>query len=67
MFILMFGIVVIISGIAFLLIKMNININIEIIENILNTYGMSLLIGIIVLLYFISYKISCKIYNKKEE
>ena len=67
MFVLVFGIVAIISGIAFLLIKMNININIEIIENILNNYGMLLLIGIIVLLYFISYKISCKVYNKKEE
>lgn len=67
MFILVFGIVSIVSGIAFLLIKMNITINIEIIENILNNYGMFLLIAIIALMYFISYKISCKVYNKKEE
>ena len=67
MFILVLGIVVIVSGIAFLLIKMNININIEIIENILNNYGMFFLIAVIVLMYFISYKISCEIYSKKEE
>ena len=67
MFILVFGIVAIVSGIAFLFIKMNININIEIIENIINNYGMLLLIAVIVLMYFVSYKISCKVYNKKEE
>ena len=66
MFILVFGIVSIVSGIAFLLIKMNITINIEIIENILNNYGMFLLIAVIALMYFISYKISCKVYNKKK-
>ena len=67
MFILVFSIVVIISGIAFLLINMNININMGAIENLFNHYGIPLLIGIIVLMYDFSYKISCKIYNKKEE
>ena len=67
MFILVFGIVAIVSGIAFLLIKMNININMGRLENILNNYGIPLLIAIIVLMYLISYKISCRIYKKKEE
>ena len=67
MFILVFGIVAIISGIIFFLIKMNININMGRLENILNNYGIPLLIAIIVLMYLISYKISCRIYKKKEE
>lgn len=67
MFILVFGIVAIISGIIFLLMKMNININMGILENILNNYGVLLLIAIIALMYLISYKISCRIYKKKEE
>lgn len=67
MFILVFGIVAIISGIIFFLIKMNININMDRLENILNNYGIPLLIAIIALMYLISYKISCRIYKKKEE
>lgn len=67
MFILVFGIVAIISGIIFFLIKMNININMGRLENILNNYGIPLLIAIIALMYLISYKISCRIYKKKEE
>lgn len=67
MFILVFGIVAIISGIIFFLMKMNININMGILENILNNYGVLLLIAIIALMYLISYKISCRIYKKKEE
>ena len=67
MFILVFVIVAIISGIIFFLIKMNININMGILENILNNCGIPLLIAIIALMYLISYKISCRIYKKKEE
>lgn len=67
MFILVFGIVAIISGIIFFLIKMNININMGRLENILNNYGIPLLIAIIALIYLISYKISCRIYKKKEK
>ncbi len=67
MFILVFGIVAIVSGLVFLLMKMNISLNMELIEMFLNNFGILLLLVIIALMYFISYKISCKIYNKKEE
>ena len=67
MFILVFGIVAIVSGLVFLLMKMNISLNMELIEMFLNNFGILLLLVIIALMYFISYKISCKVYNKKEE
>ena len=35
-------------------------------ENILNNYGIPLLVGVIILMYFISYKISCKLFYKKD-
>ena len=66
MFVLVFGMVVIISGIAFLFMKTNVVINTGIIENLLNNYGIPLLVGVIILMYFISYKISCKIFYKKD-
>ena len=66
MFVLVFGMVVIISGIAFLFMKTNVVINTGIIENLLNNYGIPLLVGVIILMYFISYKISCKLFYKKD-
>ena len=66
MFVLVFGMVEIISGIAFLFMKTNVVINTGIIENLLNNYGIPLLVGVIILMYFISYKISCKIFYKKD-
>ncbi len=67
MFILVFALVVIISGAMFLLIKANININLEAIEQFFNTYGIGILLISIVIMQYISYKISFKIYSNTEE
>lgn len=67
MFILTFLLVLIISGIGFLIMKSNININLEIFENFMDRFGMIFLVLLIAIMYFISYKASCKIYSNKEE
>lgn len=67
MFILIFLLVLIISGIGFLIMKSNININLEIFENFMDRFGMIFLVLLIAIMYFISYKASCKIYSNKEE
>lgn len=67
MFILIFLLVLIISGIGFLIMKSNININLEIFESFMNRFGMIFLVLLIGSMYFISYKASCKIYSNKEE
>ena len=67
MFVLIFLLVVLISGIGFLIMKSNININLEIFENFMDRFGMIFLVLLIAIMYFISYKASCKIYSNKEE
>lgn len=67
MFVLIFLLVLIISGIGFLIMKSNININLEIFENFMDRFGMIFLVLLIAIMYFISYKASCKIYSNKEE
>lgn len=67
MFILIFLLVVLISGIGFLIMKSNININLDIFENFMERFGMIFLVLLIGSMYFISYKASCKIYSNKEE
>ena len=67
MFILIFLLVVLISGIGFLIMKSNININLEIFESFMDRFGMIFLVLLIGIMYFISYKLSCKIYSNKEE
>lgn len=67
MFILIFLLVLLISGIGFLIMKSNININLEIFENFMDRFGMIFLVLLIAIMYFISYKASCKIYSNKEE
>ena len=67
MFILIFLLVVLISGIGFLIMKSNININLEIFESFMDRFGMIFLVLLIGIMYFISYKVSCKIYSNKEE
>lgn len=67
MFELIFIIIVIILGIGFLIMKAGININFDIIKKFISRFGL-LLIGILmIIMYFISYKTSCKIYKNKEE
>ena len=67
MFILLFVLIVIVFGIAFLLMKANFNINVEMIESFMNKYGLILLAFLMIIMYYISYKISYKIYKNKEE
>ena len=67
MFILIFILFLIIAGITFLIMKSNLNINIELIENFMNKFGIILLVLLMAVMYFISYKISCKIYKNKED
>ena len=67
MFILVFILIAIIAGIGFLIMKANVNIDLEMIENFMNKFGIALLIASIVAMYYISYKVSYKIYNNKEE
>ena len=67
MFILLFVLIVIVLGIAFLLMKANFNINIEMIESFMNKYGLILLAFLMIIMYYISYRISYKIYKNKEE
>ena len=67
MFILLFVLIVIVFGIAFLLMKANFNINVEMIESFMNKYGLILLAFLMIIMYYISYRISYKIYKNKEE
>ena len=67
MFILLFLLILAILGIAFLIMKTNLNINLEMIESFMNKFGIALLILAMVVMFFISYKISYKIYKNKEE
>ncbi len=65
MFILIFLIIAIIVGGAFLFSNLKLGINIEKISNFLSNYGLIILIITTMLMLYISYKISCKIYCKK--
>ena len=67
MFILLFLLILAILGIGFLIMKANLNINLEMIESFMNKFGIVLLILAMVVMFFISYKISYKIYKNKEE
>lgn len=67
MFVLIFLLVVLISGIGFLIMKSNININLEVFENFMDKFGSIFLVFLIAIMYFISYKVSCKVYKNKEE
>ena len=67
MFLLIFILIVVIAGIGFLIVNANINIDMMMIENFMNKYGIILLIGFMIIMYYISYRISYKIYKNKEE
>ena len=67
MFVLVFALIVIIAGAGFLIIKSGINIDIQQVNNIINKYGLIILAAFMIVMYFISYKISYKIYSNKEE
>ena len=67
MFVLLFVLIVLVAGAGFLIMKANLNINVEMIESFMNKYGLILLAILMIVMYYISYKISYKIYKNKEE
>lgn len=66
MFILIFILVLLIMGIVYIAGNITFNIDLGILENILGNYGIILELVIICLMYYISYRISNRIYKKKE-
>lgn len=67
MFVLLFILVAIVAGIGYLIMKANFNINLEMIESFMSKYGLILLIVVIAIMYYISYKVSYKTYKNKED
>ena len=47
--------------------KANLNINMEMLENFINQFGLLLLVALMIVMYSISYVISYRIYKNKEE
>ena len=66
MFILIFLLVLMIAGAGFLITKIGFDINMEEINHFMNRFGIPVLILVSAVLYYISYKISYKIFKKKE-
>ena len=66
MFILLFGLFAIVGGIGYLIINNIFNIDVEAIKNIFNKFGLLILIILSAIMYYVSYKISYKIYKNKE-
>ena len=67
MFILVLIIVAILGGIYFLINKTNIYIDMEMINNFINKFGVCILIISTIVMYFVSYKIAYRVYKNKEE
>ena len=66
MFLLIFLLVLMIVGVGFLITKIGFDINIKEINSFMNRFGIPILILVSAVLYYISYKISYKIFKKKE-
>ena len=66
MFLLIFLLVLMIAGAGFLITKIGFDINMEEINHFMNRFGIPVLILVSAVLYYISYKISYKIFKKKE-
>lgn len=67
MFVLLFVIVAVVAGIAFLIMQTNFHIDVEMLKNVIHQFGFIILVLMMVIMYYISYKISYKIYRNKEE
>ena len=67
MFVLLFVIVAVVAGIAFLIMQTNFHIDVEMLKNVLHQFGFIILVLTMVIMYYVSYKISYKIYRNKEE
>ena len=66
MFILVFLIVAIVVGGVFLLSHLKVGVDLNTISTFLSNYGLIILMVTTILMLYISYKISCKIYCKKQ-
>lgn len=66
MFVLIFVLVVLILGISYLVMNSNFNINLEDIENLMNKFGIITLILAMIIMYYISFKLSLKIFKHKD-
>ena len=67
MFIVLFVLALIGSGVGFLIKESGLSVDIAKLESVLKNFGLFLLILLSFIIYFISYKISYKIYKNKEE
>ena len=67
MFILVFILTLLVLGVGYLIMNASFNISLETIENVMQKYGIILLIAIMGVMYYVSYKISNKIYKNKED
>lgn len=67
MFVLIFILVIIGSGLGFLLMKSNLDINMDALKKLFDNLGIIILIVSMIAIYYLSYKISYKIYKNKEE
>ena len=67
MFILLFILVLLIVGIVYFALEAGFNVNMEMIEGFISKYGLILLVLLMIGMYYVSYKISYRIYKNKEE
>ena len=67
MFILLFILVLLIIGIVYFALEAGFNVNMEMIEGFISKYGLILLVLLMIGMYYVSYKISYRIYKNKEE
>ena len=66
MFVLIFVLVTFILGISYFIINSNFNITIENIETFMNKFGIITLILSMIVMYYISFKLSLKIFKRKD-
>lgn len=62
MFVMIFVIIIMIAGSAYLLLKTGFNINLIDINNFLNKFGIAIFLISLIIMYYVSYKISYKIF-----
>ena len=66
MFVLIFVLIAFILGISYFIINSNFNITIEDIETFMNKFGIITLILSMIVMYYISFKLSLKIFKRKD-
>ncbi len=62
MFIIIFLIIIITAGIVYVILKTGFNINLIDINNFLNKFGIPIFLISLIIMYYVSYKISYKIF-----